>query len=124
MVGVGSGCGGVCNCCIGSCLAHHHHHNHHHHSPPPITTIAQCTPNYSTPTYITTATIRAVVRVANEIVVGVIYLSICLAVGKVVVVVLVDMKGRGVIVVGYFFIMWHSGGGEFGENFFKGGSCY
>ena len=28
--GVGSGCGGVCNCCISFCLAHHHHHNHHH----------------------------------------------------------------------------------------------
>ena len=23
MVGLGSGCGGVCNCCIGSCMAHH-----------------------------------------------------------------------------------------------------
>ena len=76
--------------CVGSCLAHHHHHNHHH----PITNITQCTLTYITPTYITTATIMAVVRVANVIVVGVIYLSISLAVGMVVVVVLVDMGGR------------------------------
>ena len=65
--GVGSGYSGVCNCCIGSCLAH-----------TPITTITQCTLNYGTPTYITTATIMAVVRVA---------------VGMVVVVVLVLMVG-------------------------------
>ena len=47
----------------------------------------------------------AVVRVANVIVVGVIYLSICLAVGMVVVVVLVEMGGEGVVVVGFFFVM-------------------
>ena len=55
----------------------------------PITTITQCTLNYSTPTYIINATIMAVVRVANITFVVEVYLSICLAVGMVVVVVLV-----------------------------------
>ena len=61
----------------------------------PISTSTQCTLNHSTPTYIPTATIMAVVRVSNVNVVGVVYLSICLVVGMVVVVVLVEMwRGR------------------------------
>ena len=45
----------------------------------------------------------AVVRVANVIVVGVIYLSICLAVGMVVVVVLVEMGGEEWLLLGIFY---------------------
>ena len=43
-----------------------------------------------------------VVRVANVIVVGVVYLSICLAVGMVVVVVLVEMVGEEWLLLGIF----------------------
>ena len=68
----------------------------------PITTITQCTINYSTPTYITTATNKAVDRVANVILVGVVYLSICLAVGMVVVVVLVEMGGEEWLLLAIF----------------------
>ena len=44
----------------------------------------------------------AVARVANVIVVGVVYLSICLAVGMVVVVVLVEMGGKEWLLLGIF----------------------
>ena len=44
----------------------------------------------------------AVARVANVIVVGVVYLSICLAVGMVVVVVLVEMGGKEWLLLGFF----------------------
>ena len=67
----------------------------------PITTITQCTLNYSTPTTITFATIVAVIRMANVIVVGVVYLSICLVVGMVV---RVEMGGgRWLLLWGHFF---------------------
>ena len=44
----------------------------------------------------------AVVRVANVIVVGVVHLSICLAVWKVAVVVLVEMGGEEWLLLGIF----------------------
>ena len=69
----------------------------------PITTITQCTLNYSTPTIFTSATIMAVVMMANVIVVGVVYLSICLAVWMLVIVVLVKMGGRWWLFFGISF---------------------
>ena len=66
----------------------------------------------------------AVARVANVIVVGVVYLSICLAVGMVVVVVLVEMGGEEWLLLGIF-----CDGGivvvvSLVNTFFKGGSFY